>query len=160
MVQLFWFVSLSFRNSPFGCLRSWRWKSYRGCCLSGNFLWRRTWRGMGDWVGHLILCGCCWRCDLIWLGRLSLHGLAEKSAISSEDLDIFSLDIEWAWCFVFLYNNGGFHVRPCWTVTGTPTWSAGRALVPRSWYLFCLCCLASKGLCTPCATFRCWQPVF
>ena len=47
----------------------------------------------------------------------------------------------------------GYHVRPCWTVTGTPVWSAGRALVPRSWYLFCLCCLASKDLCKSSATF-------
>ena len=36
---------------------------------------------------------------------------------------------------------------------GHQFWSAGRALVPRSWYLFCLCCLASKGLCKSSATF-------
>ena len=47
----------------------------------------------------------------------------------------------------------GCHVRPRWTVTGTPVWSAGRALVPRLWCLFCLCCLASKDLCKSSATF-------
>ena len=47
----------------------------------------------------------------------------------------------------------GLHVHSCWMVTWTPIWSGGRALVHRSRYLFCLCCLASKDLCTPWAAF-------
>ena len=47
----------------------------------------------------------------------------------------------------------GLHVHSRWTVTWTPIWREGRALVPRSRYLFRLCCLASKDLYTPWATF-------
>ena len=54
---------------------------------------------MGHSVGHLILCRCWWQHELVWLGGLSLHGL--------ENLAIFSLDFESAWCCVLLYNNGG-----------------------------------------------------